>query len=215
MVRILLSLALLCTTVPADAWAGAAGPERPRAAAAPAAPVVAIQPLGEVDPQAARAAARAIEATFAVRVVVLAPRPLPPAAYYRPRGRYRGEKILADLEARTPGRYAKVIGLMGRDLSVTTPRTYDWGVIGVAGLSRRAGVVSLYRLGRRRATPDQVTRRLGRVTVHELGHTFGLSHCRTAGCLMNDARGTVASVDRSSGRFCDRCRGRLGTLLRD
>jgi archaemetzincin len=47
-----------------------------------------------------------------------------------------------------------------------------------------------------------------KVAVHEIGHTLGLPHCPTTGCLMEDAGGKVATVD---GEFdlCERCRARL------
>ena len=178
-------------------------------------PEIAVQPLGEVPPEQVRAVAAHLESTFAVRVAVLPSEALPASAWYAPRSRYRGERILERLEQATPARFTKVIGVMARDLSVTKGHTQDWGVLGVAGLRRRAGVVSTHRLGRSHASSRTVTRRLERVAAHELGHTFGVSHCPERRCIMSDARGTIASVDGSSGTFCARCRSRLGRALRD
>jgi archaemetzincin len=180
----------------------------------PAAPIVAIQPLGHLDPRLVHAVADRVGEMFAVSVVVLPPKPLPESAFYRPRMRYRGERLLRWLDAREPPRVTKILGLMSRDLSVTKGTVYDWGVMGVAELSRRAGVVSIHRLGGHSASEHLVTRRVREVALHELGHTFGLSHCRTPGCIMNDAEGGIGSVDRSSGGFCWQCRGRLRGVLR-
>ena len=176
---------------------------------------IAIQPLGDVDRALIRSVLSHVQSVFTPRVVGRPPRPLPRTAYYRPRNRYRGERVLADLETRTPSRISKVLGVMSRDLSVTKREVHDWGVFGVAGLSCRAAVVSVHRLARNGVGQRTVEKRLNQVAVHELGHTFGLSHCPSARCIMNDAGGTMRTVDRSSGRFCASCSRRLGGLLRD
>ncbi|MCX6557804.1 MAG: hypothetical protein NTW95_10305 [Candidatus Aminicenantes bacterium] len=66
-----------------------------------------------------------------------------------------------------------------------------------------------------RASRELFLQRLERVVLHELAHTFGLLHCPTPGCLMEDARGTIRIVDRSDGRFCPSCCRQLGTLLKN
>lgn len=177
-------------------------------------PIVAIQPLGEVDRERVDAVAARIRATFAVHAIVLDARPLPDLAFYQPRRRFRGERIIDWLEATRPERASKILGLMSRDLSVTKGRTYDWGVMGVASLERTSGVVSTYRLRGHDAPESLVRQRLCQIAVHELGHTFGLHHCDTPRCIMNDANGGIAAVDGSSGEFCDSCRRKLGDRLR-
>jgi len=175
-------------------------------------PLVAIQPLGPVDAALIREVTRSISATFAARVRVMPAGPLPAAAFYPPRRRWRGERILDHLDATRPAGAVKVLAVTSCDVSVTKGAHADWGVLGVAELGGPAAVVSVHRMGRAGAP---VAQRLGRVATHELGHAMGLPHCRTPGCVMNDACGSIRTVDRSSGEFCPACRARLRGLLRD
>ena len=56
------------------------------------------------------------------------------------------------------------------------------------------------------ARPGHARQRLAKVAVHEAGHTLGLEHCPTRGCLMEDAEGQVATCDREY----DFCRAAAG-----
>jgi archaemetzincin len=129
--------------------------------------------------------------------------------------RFRGDQLVEWLGAEKSMGSLAILGIMSRDLSATKGRVYDWGVMGVASPWLQAGVISTYRLAGHDASASLVTRRLCQVAVHELGHSLGLPHCPVSRCVMNDAEGGIGAVDRSSGKFCPRCRARLGGLLRD
>lgn len=159
-----------------------------------------------MEPTLVHAVANRIEQTFAVDVLVLPVKPLPASAFYQPRKRFRGERVIHWLQLAKPPRATAILGLMSRDLSATKGNIHDWGVMGIASPSRATGVISTHRLGRHRASASLVTLRAGQVALHELGHSLGLPHCRAPRCIMNDAHGGIASVDRSSGRFCRSCR---------
>src|SRR5689334_17576817 len=92
----------------------------PRAARSPErTPRVAIQPLGVVDPAVLRGVSSRIERTFAVEVTVLPVKPVPGSAFYRPRRRFRGDRVIEWLDAEKPAHAAAILGLMSRDLSAT------------------------------------------------------------------------------------------------
>jgi len=69
-------------------------------------------------------------------------------------------------------------------------------------------VISLFRCRKKARSRAHARIRLAKTAVHEIGHTLGLDHCPTRGCLMEDARGQVKTSDREYD-LCSRCRARL------
>lgn len=177
-------------------------------------PVVAIQPFGHLDAAVVTRVRTGISQRFDVDVVVLPERALPADAYYRPRNRYRADRLLDDLEREAAGRYAKVVGLTARDISTSTDRYADWGVFGLGDLGGIPCVVSTFRLERGASTESLLEDRLVKAVNHELGHTFGVDHCPEHGCLMADAEGTIRTVDAGDGRLCAACLARLRGIAR-
>ena len=74
-------------------------------------------------------------------------------------------------------------------------------------------MVSTHRLGRRVGARRKAQRAV-KVMNHELGHALGLDHHDVDGCLMEDAGGTVKTVDRETGLLCDRSRRDIEDLRR-
>lgn len=179
------------------------------AAAAAAEPLIAIQPLGKVPAAEIEAAKNGIASLYAAKVQVLPATPLPKTAYYPPRERYKADKLLDHLAATTAAEYAKVIGLTTQDISTQKDGHADWGIFGLGQLGGRACVVSTFRLRAGKAKEPAFLNRLVNVVNHELGHTFGRDHCPTAGCIMLDAGGKIATVDGESGKPCADCAAKL------
>lgn len=174
-----------------------------------AGPTVAIQPFGPVKASDIARVKAGILALYAVDVEILPEKPLPKVAYYEPRDRYKADKLLDVLAAETPEKFTKVIGLTARDISATKGEIADWGIFGLGQLAQRPCVVSTFRLRSGKASDEVFQARLVKVVNHELGHTLGLDHCPTLGCLMQDAGGKIATVDGESGKPCEACAARL------
>ena len=61
--------------------------------------------------------------------------------------------------------------------------------------------------------PDLYRRRALTECVHELGHTWGLRHCRDARCVMHFSN-SLLDTDTKGAAFCSRCTRRLGAAER-
>lgn len=175
-------------------------------------PSVAIQPLGKVSAADIACVKAGIEARYAVSVEILPEKPLPKTAYYEPRQRYRADKLVDFLSDETPDRFDKVVGITTHDISATKGAITDWGIFGQAELGERACVVSTFRLRAGEATEPLFQTRLIKVVNHELGHTFGLEHCPSLGCIMQEGGGKIATVDGETGRPCVACVQQLSFL---
>jgi archaemetzincin len=157
------------------------------------------QPLGKlgIPSKYLESVKNALEETYGLNIDIAPPIPLPDAAYYRPRNRYRAPVIIDNIK-NIPGN-ERLIGLTHVDISQPEKPYDDWGVIGVAQLKGRCSVISFYRLG----SGDEMPRRLKKVSVHEYGHLLGFDHCADEQCTMSDIRGSVKNLDKIKyGYFC-------------
>lgn len=149
-----------------------------------------------------------LEAFYDFRIDTFERTELPALAYYGPRKRYRAEKLLTFLNQLAPSGYSRVLGLTATDISTTKGQVFDWGVLGLATIDGKVGVLSSHRCARGTTTRHAQLVRFAKVAVHELGHTLGLEHCPVRGCLMEDAKGSVLTTDIEYD-LCEKCRRAL------
>ena len=135
------------------------------------------------------------------KVNLLKVKDLPKRAYYKPRNRYRADTIIALQRDITLDGHV-TMGLTHKDISTDNGAIYDWGIMGLAFNSGKAGVASTFRVSKTK-TKEQYFK----VVIHELGHTQGLDHCPDITCLMTDAKGKN-TTDGEKG-FCKKCKAHL------
>jgi archaemetzincin len=148
-----------------------------------------------------------------LEVEVLSPqrRELPAAAYYAPRKRYRAERLLAAMDAKAQKGISQ-LGLTEVDISTTKGKHKDWGVFGLAWIGGESSVISTYRLRKDQPSDELYRFRVVTTAAHEIGHMLGLDHCSEPHCLMNDAEGSIRTVDESTGELGPKCRAALARL---
>ena len=171
--------------------------------------VLLIQPLGPGLPDEDMALVKqALAGFYDVQIRVLPRVDLPEHAYYEPRQRYRAEKILPFLLEKLPGDGDRILGLTTVDISTGKGGIKDWGILGLANLGGKECIISAFRCYARAREGAHARILLAKVAVHEVGHTLGLDHCTTRGCLMEDAGGLIRTCDREYD-ICRRCQRTL------
>lgn len=145
-----------------------------------------------------------LESVFGLPVRTRAPWFDPETVFDPNRSQYNSTLLLAELLNDPQTASPKILGVTSVDLFIPI-LTY---VFGEAQLDGRAAIVSTHRL-RSEAyglPPDEheLTERLIKEATHELGHTYGLIHCRDATCVMR-ASTYVEDIDIKSARFCPAC----------
>lgn len=163
-----------------------------------------ISPLGEFAPDLAQAVIREIRRVFGFPTVVHPLTVRLDTAYDAERNQYHSTPILVQLAAAAPATALKVLAVVTVDLFIPI-LTH---VYGEAQLGGRACIVSSFRLNTGPAAahlPEKYAGRIVKESIHELGHTFGLRHCRDERCIMHYCR-SEADVDRKSDQLCRYCR---------
>jgi archaemetzincin len=174
---------------------------------------IALQPFTSFPPSYIDTVKAGIKKMYGnVTVKVLPEKKLPYYAFYKPRNRYRAEKILNYLDT-LQGKHTKIIGLTTKDISTTKGDYPDWGIFGLGEINGKTCVVSTFRLKKKNSKRSLFLQRLVKVVNHELGHCFGFDHCPQKDCLMEDAKGTIKTVDSSDGYFCSKCKKMLVIIL--
>lgn len=120
------------------------------------------------------------------------------------RKQYNGNELLKLIDTETPNENTKTMGLFEVDLFIPI-LTY---IYGQAYLNGKSGIASSHRLGNERyglkINPSLFKQRFIKEINHELGHCFGLVHCRQPGCVMQSST-YVEDIDQKDTGFCSGC----------
>ncbi|MEE8325651.1 MAG: archaemetzincin family Zn-dependent metalloprotease [candidate division NC10 bacterium] len=128
----------------------------------------------------------------------------PPDVFDTVRGQYSSTNILRWVLQDVPADARKVVAITDGDLFIPV-LTF---VFGEAQLGGKGSVVSTARLGQDYnglpSPPHMFRARVVKECVHELGHTFGLTHCPSARCVMSRSN-TLLDVDAKAQTLCPDC----------
>ncbi len=166
-----------------------------------------LVPVGEIDSAILINLKNDLAKVLKKEIAIDKPLPEPEYAFNKERNQYLSTAILEELISRkkTLPR-AKFLGLVDHDLYVP-PLNFVFGEAG-----RQAAVISLTRLRQEfyglPADENLFLKRVLTEAVHEIGHTYGLSHCSNFHCVMFFSN-TLADTDRKGFNFCPLCERKL------
>ncbi|MBS7656058.1 archaemetzincin family Zn-dependent metalloprotease [Candidatus Bathyarchaeota archaeon] len=133
---------------------------------------------------------------------------LPEEAYNSFRKQYYSTKILYYLlSCLSSINIDKILGVTNVDLYV--PRLNF--VFGEALCPGKVAIISLFRINPKLYGEEDEGKLLERAVkeaVHELGHTFGLTHCKNVNCVMFFSN-SLLDTDRKTENFCLNCKKKL------
>lgn len=164
---------------------------------------VLIQPLNDADTASIHFLQQGIQDSLGAEVQILPLRNMPAHAWYAARKRYWADTVLQWLQPLSAKRSEKILAVTGKDISTSTIKQYNWGIMGLAFQPGAVCIVSDYRLHSASVGAVQRRHKLLKVALHELGHTTGLPHCAVATCLMADAEGKDKTAQLTG--FCNSC----------
>jgi archaemetzincin len=157
-----------------------------------------IVPVGEVPAQTLLLLRADLTHTLRREVAIGAAIAVPPSAYDESRKQYLGSALLQELKTHDTSSAQRVLGVIDGD--VYAPKLNF--IFGQAQKPGRFAVVAMPRL-RERGGAAEFRERLAKVAVHEIGHTFGASHCEERTCVMHFAN-SVLEIDHARRAYCGR-----------
>jgi len=166
-----------------------------------------LVPVGEIDKKVIERLQSDLGKIFNKEVEAGQGMSNPDYAYNKKRNQYLSTAILKTLmEQKEYMAYGKVLGVVDQDLYVPELNF----VFGEAG--QKAAVISLTRLRQEfyRLPQNQTLyyKRALTEAVHELGHTYGLGHCRNPQCVMFFSN-SLMDTDRKGSEFCLECNRKI------
>ncbi|MBS1617146.1 MAG: hypothetical protein JST76_01415 [Bacteroidetes bacterium] len=127
-------------------------------------------------------------------------------------GRYSADILLHCLSSLRRAQGHKILGLTTCDIFTRKNDISQWGIFGLGRCPGDQCIVSDFRL---RKFKGKMQEFVTNVVLHEIGHNCGLPHCsHDDKCLMNDAKGTIATLYHEQKWLCPHCRQRLVAMLR-
>jgi archaemetzincin len=166
--------------------------------------MILVRPIGAIDGDVLEGMLSGIRKSFGFPVILGESLPIANGMLDSVRNQYSSAAMLKALAATSPSSATRILGVAGVDLFIPMLSF----VFGQAQVGGQLAVVSVARLRQEfYGAPPHLQRAVARgvkEAVHELGHTFGLLHCRNAKCPMSLSN-TLQHVDAKGEDLCEAC----------
>lgn len=163
-----------------------------------------VAPAETVESPVLDAVEAGLTARFRLPTRRLAPLADPAEAYDPQRHQYSSPQILCRLIELVPADAVRLLGVLDHDIFIPM-LTF---LFGQAQLGGRVALISLSRLRQEfhglPPDPELLIARARKEALHEIGHTFGLTHCRRPRCTMSLST-MIEQVDTKGEEFCGSC----------
>ncbi len=166
--------------------------------------VIYLLPLGPLPEDILPHIRTAVEPVFEIPTRLLPPRDLDLSCYDPHRDQYFSTGLLRNMLRKSPRDALKILGVTKADLFIPIMKY----LFGEAQVSGKGAIISLFRLRPESygLEPDRdlYWERIAKEAIHELGHTFGLTHCRDPLCVMNSSC-LIGETDCKGTELCPTC----------
>jgi len=164
-----------------------------------------LLPIGRVERWILEEISKCIKEKFNLDSKILEPMELPKDAFDELRKQYNSTLLIHILSQK----------FKSRTLAITSADLYAENlnfIFGQAQLNGKIAIVSIARLDPKfygeGENNELLRKRIRKEIVHELGHMFGLEHCKNKNCVMSFSS-SVFEVDQKPEDFCEECKKKL------
>ena len=169
---------------------------------------ICLLPVGEVAQDILSFLQSGLEKIFETDVRVVEGVEHPNYAYNSQREQYLSSDIVNRIKQQKADECDRILGVTDIDLYVPSLNF----VFGQADFYDKVAVISLVRLRQEyyNLPKDEklFQERILKEAAHELGHTYGLTHCENPKCVMHFSN-SLKDTDIKSHNFCAKCKARL------
>jgi archaemetzincin len=165
--------------------------------------IIHIKPLGSVDTNVVKLLKNEIESFYQLTCVVDSSVQLTNDVLAKSKIRYDASKILEKYKS---NKNTLIITEVDMACKNEDRKVDEWGIFGLGYTPGRICILSTFRLKWYTYNKTLINSRIIKVSLHELGHNFGLPHCTNyKKCMMTAASGTLKQVDAEDKILCNKC----------